>query len=134
MDEVLTLQELWRVALAQPMHGAACACSGAAMPTVVDAPMLELHLLDFLEDRHDLQAHRSWVDAVAQRAASPRGNFILWLEGLTGLEPGQHRQLLIDTATVLDNMLGHARSRLRPVGAQHPKNLLRPTGLRNSRK
>jgi hypothetical protein len=118
MDEPLSLQELWRAALAQPMHGAACGCSGAAAPTVVDAPMLELHLLDFLEDRHGLQGHRIWSDAVAQRTASPSGSFVRWLEGLTGLDPALHRQLLVDTATVLENMLTHARGRLRPVGTQ----------------
>ena len=113
MGKSSSLEDLWRAALAQPIHGAACGCS-APSPIVVTAALLELHLLDFLEERHALQTNEAWTAAVADRTSCPRGRFVRWLEGLACLDGALKQQLLADVAAVLHNMVDHSRVRLRP--------------------
>ncbi|MES2415643.1 MAG: hypothetical protein V4614_17760 [Pseudomonadota bacterium] len=120
-DEVTMpdLATLWRQALSRPMHSPACGC---AVPSSIrlEPRDIELDLLDYVEDKHDLRRYPGWVNALASRAESHTTSFPVWLAFLHGqqlLPSALWDSVVTDIAGSLDSMTSHAANRLVPSGA-----------------
>jgi hypothetical protein len=113
------LAALWREALSRPMHSPACGC---AVPSSVrlEPEHVELDILDYIADKHELHRYTGWADALASRAASRQASFPVWLESLRGLQlfpAALWAGVMADVTGVLDSMTSHAANRLVPSGA-----------------
>ena len=113
------LADLWREAISRPMHSPACGC---AVPSSIrlDAGHVELDILDYVEDKHDLARYAGWMNARQSRAESRNAAFPAWLESLGALNlmPAVlWKAVVADVARVLDSMASHAANRLVPAGA-----------------
>lgn len=113
------LAALWREALSRPMHSPACGC---AVPSSIrlDANHVELDILDYVEEKHDLRRYADWVKARQLRVESCHTGFPAWLEFLYA----QHFMpeeiwecVLANISATLGSMASHAANRLVPAGS-----------------
>jgi hypothetical protein len=116
-----TLMPLWQAALSRPIHNSSCGC---AVPAAVrlDPETLELDLIDYVAEKHQLERLPEWRDAVSLRARARSNSFPDWLQSLGNgcLEVSLHLKVMADVSNTLRSMAEHAAGRLAPVEALKP--------------
>ena len=113
------ISSLWQAAMSRPMHSPACGC---AVPSAIrlDPSHVELDILDYVEDRHQLDGNLDWVAARAARAESAGVGFAAWLESMRVREllpEATWDHVIADVVHVLEGMASHAANRLAPASS-----------------
>ena len=93
----LSVDDLWRQALATTWHGAGCTCHGGGTPVKLSAAELESDLIEYLLPRYEKAGARELVSALNTRqttmASAP---FLSWLKSdAVGALPAPAREALL---------------------------------------
>ena len=118
VDRNSSLTALWQMALTRPLHSMSCGCS---VPSAgfLKAGDLELDLLDYVEDKHQLQNIVAWNEARTARETSMVGAYPEWMWSLRGavLSEQLFEMVVSDLQATLESITAHAMGRFAPAGS-----------------
>ncbi len=113
-----SLKSLWHSALSRPLHNTACGCS---VPSAgfLKAGDLELDLLDYVEEKHQLHNIVAWCEARIAREQLKTCAYPEWIDTLRNniLPEGLYDQVLMDMRATLESIAAHASGRLAPASS-----------------
>lgn len=113
-----SLKSLWQSALSRPLHNTACGCS---VPSAgfLKAGDLELDLLDYVEEKHQLQNNVAWFEARIARETLKTCAYPEWMDNLRSdvLPEGLFDLVLMDLRVTLESIAAHSTGRLAPAAS-----------------
>lgn len=118
MERNTSLKSLWQSALSRPLHNTSCGCS---VPSAgfLKAGDLELDLLDYAEDKHQLHNFVAWREARIAREALKTCGYPEWMATLRGdvLPEALYDMVLADLGATLESIAAHSTGRLAPAAS-----------------
>ena len=118
MQHNTSLKSLWNNALSRPLHNTSCGCS---VPTAgfLKAGDLELDLLDYAEEKHQLQNIEAWREARIARENLKTSTYPDWMITLRGdvLPADLYDLVLSDLHATLESITAHSTGRLAPAAS-----------------
>ena len=118
MQHNTSLKSLWHNALSRPLHNTSCGCS---VPSAgfLKAGDLELDLLDYVEEKHQLQNNLAWCNARIAREKLKTSAYPDWMNTLRSdvLPESLYDLILKDLQATLESITAHSTGRLAPVAS-----------------
>ena len=118
MQHNTSLKSLWQNALSRPLHNTNCGCS---VPSAgfLKAEDFELDLLDYVEEKFQLQNNIAWCNARIAREKLKTSTYPDWMNTLRSnvLPESLYDLILTDIKSTLESITEHSTGRLVPVAS-----------------